>query len=64
VACLPEAIELREGGVRLRSSSGLHDPAFAGEMKRYGIHKSVGDLAAASALSAAAMAAGKTLNAT
>lgn len=62
VACLPEAIELREGGVRLPILIlGCTDPAFAGELMRYGITQSVGDLAAASALSAAAMAAGKTL---
>ncbi|MBR2832451.1 MAG: alanine racemase [Oscillospiraceae bacterium] len=62
VACLPEAIELREAGLRLPILIlGRTDPAFTSELIRYDITQSVGDLATARAFSGEAKRAGGTL---
>ena len=62
VACLPEAVELREAGLRLPILIlGRTDPAFTAELIRYDITQSVGDPATARGFSEAAAAVGGTL---
>ena len=62
VACLAEAIELRQGGITLPILClGQTPPEYAPELLEYDITQTVGDLETGEALSAAAVAAGKTL---
>ena len=62
VACLDEALELREAGVQAPILIlGLTPPEYAGALLEHGIAQTVGDLETAAALSAAATAAGKPL---
>lgn len=62
VACLDEAVELREAGIAAPILLlGPTPVQFAGELLRYGLTQSVQDLDAALALSAAAENAGKPL---
>ena len=62
VACLDEAIELRQAGVALPILClGQTPPELAGELLEYSVTQTVGDLETGKALSAAAAAAGKTL---
>ena len=62
VACLPEAIELREAGIRLPILIlGRTDPAFTSELIRYDVTQSVGDLVTAKAFSQEAQKAGGVL---
>ena len=61
-ACLDEAIALRESGIALPILClGQTPPELAGELLAYDITQTVGDLETGEALSAAAVAAGKTL---
>ena len=61
-ACLDEAIALRESGITLPILClGQTPPELAGELLAYDITQTVGDLETGKALSAAAVAAGKTL---
>ena len=61
-ACLDEAIALRESGITLPILClGQTPPELAGELLAYDITQTVGDLETGEALSAAAVAAGKTL---
>ncbi len=61
-ACLDEAIALRESGIALPILClGQTPPELAGELLAYDITQTVGDLETGAALSAAAVAAGKTL---
>ncbi len=62
VACLAEAVELREGGITAPILILGGTPAeFAGELIHYGVTQTVFDLPTAKAYSAAAVAAGKAL---
>ena len=62
VACLDEAIELRQAGIALPILClGQTPPELAGELLEYDVTQTVGDLVTGEALSAAAVAAGKTL---
>ena len=62
VACLDEAIVLRESGIALPILClGQTPPELADELLAYDITQTVGDLESGKALSAAAVAAGKTL---
>lgn len=62
VACLDEAIELRQAGVTNPILClGQTPPELAGELLAYNVTQTVGDLETGEALSAAAVAAGKTL---
>ncbi|MCI8423999.1 MAG: alanine racemase [Lawsonibacter sp.] len=62
VACLAEAAELREAGVSLPILClGMTPPELAPELLAYDVTQTVGDLETGRALSAAAVAAGKTL---
>ena len=62
VACLDEAIELRRGGVEIPVLClGQTPPELAGELLEYDVTQTVGDLETGKALSAVAVAAGKTL---
>ena len=62
VACLAEAIELRQAGITLPILClGQTPPELAPELLAYGVTQTVGDLETGAALSAAAVAAGKTL---
>ena len=63
VACLDEAVELRKAGISIPILClGQTPPKLAGELLEYGVTQTVGDLETGKALSAAAVAAGKTLN--
>ena len=63
VACLDEAIQLREGGIAIPILClGQTPPELASELLEYSITQTVGDLETGEALSAAAAAARKTLN--
>ncbi len=63
VACLAEAVQLREAGLTLPVLClGQTPPELAGLLLEYGVTQTVGDLETGRALSAAAVAAGKTLN--
>ena len=62
VACLAEAIELRQAGIAIPVLClGQTPPELAPELLEYDITQTVGDLETGAALSAAAVAAGKTL---
>ena len=62
VACLDEAAELRKAGITIPILClGQTPPELASELLEYGITQTVGDLETGKALSAAAVAAGKTL---
>ena len=62
VACLDEAIELRQAGIAIPILClGQTPPEYASELLEYNVTQTVGDLATGKALSAAAVAAGKTL---
>lgn len=62
VACLDEAIELRQAGITIPILClGQTPPELAGELLEYGVTQTVGDLETGEALSTAAVAAGKTL---
>ena len=62
VACLDEAIELRQAGIVIPILClGQTPPELAPELLEYDITQTVGDLETGAALSAAAVAAGKTL---
>ena len=62
VACLDEAVELREAGITIPVLClGQTPPELAPELLEYDITQTVGDLETGEALSAAAVAAGKTL---
>ena len=62
VACLDEAVELRQAGIALPILClGQTPPKLAGELLEYDITQMVGDLETGKALSAAAEAAGRTL---
>ena len=62
VACLDEAIELREAGVEIPILClGQTAAEYASDLLAYNITQTVGDLETGRALSAAAVAAGKTL---
>ena len=62
VACLDEAVELREAGIVIPILClGQTPPELAPELLEYDITQTVGDLETGKALSAAAVAAGKTL---
>lgn len=62
VACLAEAIELRQAGITLPILClGQTPPELAPELLAYGVTQTVGDLETGKALSAAAVKAGKTL---
>ena len=62
VACLAEAIELRQAGVTIPILClGQTPPELAPELLAYGVTQTVGDLETGKALSAAAVKAGKTL---
>ncbi len=63
VACLAEAVQLRRAGLTLPVLClGQTPPELAGLLLEYGVTQTVGDLETGRALSAAAVAAGKTLN--
>ena len=63
VACLDEAIELRQAGITIPILClGQTPPELAGELLEYDVTQTVGDLETGEALSAAAVKAGKTLN--
>ena len=63
VACLAEAVQLREAGLTLPVLClGQTPPELAGLLLEYGVTQTVGDLETGRALSAAAVQAGKTLN--
>ncbi|MDE6898096.1 MAG: alanine racemase [Lawsonibacter sp.] len=62
VACLDEAIELRQAGIVIPILClGQTPPELAPELLEFDITQTVGDLETGAALSAAAVAAGKTL---
>ena len=62
VACLEEAAELRQAGVRAPILIlGVTLPRYAGELLAWDAAQAVGDLETGRALSAAAVAAGRTL---
>ncbi len=62
VACLAEAIELRQAGIAIPVLClGQTPPELAPELLAYGVTQTVGDLETGKALSAAAVAAGKEL---
>ena len=62
VACLDEAIELRQAGIVIPILClGQTPPELVPELLEYDITQTVGDLETGAALSAAAVAAGKTL---
>jgi len=62
VACLDEAVELRQAGITIPILClGQTPPALAGELLEYNVTQTVGDLETGKALSAAAVKAGKTL---
>ena len=62
VACLAEAAELRQGGIRTPILClGQTPPELAPELLEYQVTQTVGDLETGRALSAAAAAAGRTL---
>ena len=62
VACLAEAVELREAGITLPILCLGQTPVeYASDLLAYNITQTVGDLETGRALSAAAVAAGKTL---
>ncbi|NBI10074.1 alanine racemase [Colidextribacter sp. OB.20] len=62
VACLDEAVELREAGIVIPILClGQTSPELAGELLEYDVTQTVGDLETGKALSVAAVAAGKTL---
>ena len=62
VACLDEAAQLRGAGVAIPILClGRTPPELAGELLRYGVTQTVGDLADGEALSEAAVRAGKKL---
>ena len=62
VACLAEAVELREAGVSIPILCLGQTPVeLAGDLLEYDITQTVGDLELGRALSAAAVAAGKEL---
>ena len=62
VACLDEAVELREAGIVIPILClGQTPPELAPELLKYDVTQTVGDLETGAALSAAAVAAGKTL---
>ncbi len=62
VACLAEAIELRQAGIAIPVLClGQTPPELAPELLAYGVTQTVGDLETGKALSAAAVKAGKTL---
>ena len=62
VACLAEAVELREAGITLPILCLGQTPVeLAGDLLAYDVTQTVGDLETGEALSAAAEAAGKTL---
>ena len=62
VACLDEAIELRQAGISLPILClGQTPPELAGELLEYDITQTVSDLETGKALSAAAVAAGRRL---
>ncbi|USF26008.1 Alanine racemase 1 [Firmicutes bacterium ASF500] len=62
VACLDEAVELREAGVEIPILClGQTAAEYASDLLAYNITQTVGDLETGRALSAAAVAAGKTL---
>lgn len=62
VACLDEAVELRESGITLPILClGQTPPELAPELLAYNVTQTVGDLETGKALSAAAVKAGKTL---
>ena len=62
VACLDEAVELRQAGIAIPILClGQTPPELADELLAYDITQTVGDLESGKALSAAAVAAGKTL---
>ena len=62
VACLDEAVELREAGITLPILCLGQTPVeLAGDLLAYDVTQTVGDLETGEALSAAAEAAGKTL---
>ena len=62
VACLAEAVELREAGVEIPILCLGQTPVeLAGDLLAYNVTQTVGDLVTGKALSAAAEAAGKTL---
>ena len=62
VACLDEAVELRQGGITIPILClGQTPPELAPELLEYSVTQTVGDLETGKALSAAAVAAGRTL---
>ena len=62
VACLDEALELREAGIQSPILiMGLTPPEYTGALLEHNITQTVGDVETAAALSAVAMAAGKPL---
>lgn len=62
VACLDEAVELRQAGIAIPILClGQTPPELAGELLEYDVIQAVGDLETGEALSAAAVKAGKTL---
>ena len=62
VACLDEAVELRQAGIAIPILClGQTPPELAPELLEYDVTQTVGDLETGEALSAAAAAAGKTL---
>ena len=62
VACLDEAVELRQAGITIPILCLGQTPLeLAGELLEYGVTQTVGDLPAGEALSDAAVRAGKTL---
>jgi len=62
VACLDEAVELRQAGISLPILClGQTPPELAGELLEHGVTQTVGDLETGKALSAAAVKAGKRL---
>ena len=62
VACLDEAAELRQAGIAIPILClGQTPPELAGELLKYGVTQTVGDLATGKTLSDAAVRAGKRL---
>jgi len=62
VACLDEAVELRQAGITIPILClGQTPPELAGELLEYDVTQTVGDLETGKALSAAAVKAGKNL---
>lgn len=62
VACLDEAVELRKAGISIPILClGQTPPELAPELLEYGVTQTVGDLSTGSALSSAAVRAGKTV---